>query len=91
MLEIGENLKVLMSEERMAVLCQEIDEWAAEKAKEDSMEVSMDVPRPDVGNLRETYWVSTEAASINLALASSVPMLWGAYQTEAGAKTNKVR
>lgn len=38
-LEIGENLKVLMSEARMAVLTQEIDEWAAKKAEEDSMEV----------------------------------------------------
>lgn len=38
-LEIGENLKVLMSEERMAVLTQEIDEWAAKKAEEDSTEV----------------------------------------------------
>ncbi|CAM9130911.1 unnamed protein product [Scytosiphon promiscuus] len=38
-LEIGENLKVLMSEERMTVLTQEIDEWAAQKAKEDSMEL----------------------------------------------------
>lgn len=41
-LEIGENLKVLMSEERMTVLTQEIDEWAAQKAKEDSMEVNVD-------------------------------------------------
>lgn len=40
-LEIGENLKVLMSEERMAVLTKEIDEWAAKKAEEDSMEVCM--------------------------------------------------
>lgn len=39
-LEIGDNLKVLMSDERMAVLTQEIDEWAAKKAEEDSMEVS---------------------------------------------------
>ena len=38
-LEIGENLKVLMSEERMAVLTKEIDEWAAKKAEEDSVEV----------------------------------------------------
>lgn len=38
-LEIGENLKVLMSDERMAILTREIDEWAAQKAKEDSMEV----------------------------------------------------
>ncbi|CAN0417433.1 unnamed protein product, partial [Ectocarpus sp. 12 AP-2014] len=37
-LEIGENLKVLMSEERMAVLTKEIDDWAANKAEEDSTE-----------------------------------------------------
>ncbi|CAM9251597.1 unnamed protein product [Ectocarpus sp. 4 AP-2014] len=37
-LEIGENLKVLMSEERMAVLTKEIDDWAAKKAEEDSTE-----------------------------------------------------
>lgn len=40
MLEIGENLKVLMSDERMAVLTKEIDDWAAQKAEEDSVEVS---------------------------------------------------
>lgn len=38
-LEIGENLKVLMSDERMAVLTKEIDDWAAKKAEEDSVEV----------------------------------------------------
>ncbi|CBJ26974.1 conserved unknown protein [Ectocarpus siliculosus] len=38
-LEIGENLKVLMSEERMAVLTKEIDDWAAKKAEEDSTEL----------------------------------------------------
>lgn len=42
-LEIGDNLEVLMSDERVAVLCQEIDEWAAQKAKEDSMEVSLKI------------------------------------------------
>lgn len=36
---MGESLEVLMSEERMAVLCKEIDTWATEKAKENSMEV----------------------------------------------------
>ena len=40
-LEIGENLKVLMSEERMAVLTKEIDDWAAKKAEEDSLEVGI--------------------------------------------------
>lgn len=38
-LEVGENLKVLMSEERMTVLTKEIDDWAAKKAEEDSVEV----------------------------------------------------
>ncbi|CAM9849459.1 unnamed protein product, partial [Ectocarpus sp. 12 AP-2014] len=38
-LEIGENLKVLMSEERMAILTKEIDDWAAKKAEEDSTEL----------------------------------------------------
>ena len=28
-----------MSEERVAYLCEEIDEWAAQKAEQDSMEV----------------------------------------------------
>lgn len=37
---MGENLKVLMSDERMAVLTKEIDDWAAKKAEEDSVEVS---------------------------------------------------
>ncbi|CAN0278710.1 unnamed protein product [Pylaiella littoralis] len=37
-LEIGENLKVLMSDERMAILTKEIDDWAAQKAEEDSVE-----------------------------------------------------
>lgn len=39
-LEIGENLKVLMSEERIAILTKEIDDWAAKKAEEDSTEVT---------------------------------------------------
>ena len=38
-LEMGDNLEVLMSEERVAVLCKEVDEWTARKAEEDSMEV----------------------------------------------------
>ncbi|CAM9288324.1 unnamed protein product, partial [Laminaria digitata] len=37
-LEVGQNLEVLMSDERVAHLCEEIDEWAAQKAEQDSME-----------------------------------------------------
>lgn len=44
---MGNNLITLMSDERMAVLCNEIDTWAAEKAKEDSAEVRWAQDRRD--------------------------------------------
>lgn len=54
-LEMGDSLEVLMSEERVAHLCQEIDEWAAKKAKEDSMEVR--------GNLKVSYKIVGDATN----------------------------